>query len=163
MIDHFRQIFQREGLCAFDICRLFCIGRGNDEFSVTRRFRRHDDGKDPRDGAEAPVQSEFAQKHRARAIGADKLLRRFQNPHGDRKIETGSFLFQICGGKVDGDLLRRKFSAAVFECGAHAFFALLYGGISEPHQFVGRDPVVDVDRHFHGNAFQPRQRETDHF
>jgi len=93
--------------------------------------RHHGHGQNSGDGAQASVESEFADKQKSAEIGDAQRAVRAENSKSDGQIEARAFFFEIGGREVDGDEGRRNQIAGVLDCGANAVAAFADSGIGQ--------------------------------
>ena len=75
-------------------------------------------------------------------IEVSDLTARTENPEGDRKIETRSFLLEVGRCEIDRGLLNRKEVTAVDDCRADPLPRLPHGGVGKSDDDDGRSLLV---------------------
>ena len=68
-----------------------------------------------------------------------------QNPKSDRKVEGGTFLFDVGGGEVDGDFIGRDLETTVFNGRSDSFPGFSDAGVRKADQDELREAVTDID------------------
>lgn len=124
--------------------------------------RPHRQRKHAPHGTQGTVEREFARQHRLPQHVVRNLLRRRQNPHGDRQIERRTLFAQVGGREVHHDLLHGHPQPGVAECGPDALLALSHRIVREADQEKTQSaPVaIDLDGHPYGVDPDDRSRKS---
>ncbi len=121
--------------------------RHNQAF-VAQLTRLDGDRKRATDGQDGTVQTQFAHHHVAvEQTGGNHILCG-QNADGHREVVGSTFLSDVGGCQVDGNLLCGKFVSAVVDSSHNAFMTLAYGVVGKTHQSKTRS---SGRVHFDGN------------
>ncbi len=81
--------------------------------------------------AHLPIQRKLAQKNILIELLAEERALAAQNRKRHRQIERRTFLANVGGRQIDGDALKRKLVAAIFQRGLDAFAAFLHGNVRQ--------------------------------
>jgi hypothetical protein len=66
----------------------------------------------------------------------------------DRKVKGGTFLLQVCRGKIDRDLLQGEIETYILQGRTHPVTAFLYRSVGQSdHREMGKTPRGYVDFH----------------
>ena len=97
------------------------------------------------DPLHASVQRKFAEEEIVgEGIRGHKALGG-QNRHGDREVEGGALLFDVCGRQVYGDMMAREGVTGVLDGGLDSVFALPNGHVGEADGRKQREAGGEID------------------
>ena len=110
------------------------------------------DGQYSFDGLQGTVETELSHEHEVAQTVMTHLLVGSQNGYCQREIETGTFLLEVGGSKIGGDVGYGKFVTVIEKCGGDTVMALLYrpvGKAGKMEQYTPCDTYFDG----HGGDF----------
>jgi putative endonuclease len=96
-------------------------------------------------GADRAVQRQLARERHVGERCRPQLLCCGEDGGGDREVEPGTRLAQVCGGQVGGDPLLRELEARVRERRAHPLARLADRGVRQADERERRQALADVD------------------
>ncbi len=147
---HLGQRIDRVDLKVLNHGGLVRVGDGYEDSAHPGGFRAEGNWQNTRDGANRSVQRQFADEGGFPQAGGFHLAGGRQQSRGDGKVQAGTFLANVGGGKVDGDSAFRKTKAGVADGGPHALAGFLNSGVgqSDDGELSGHS-APDIHFHFH--------------
>ncbi len=144
-LHHLGEPFHRDHLDPFNQRRLGGVFPRNDHPPDAEGPRFEGRGEGAVDPLHASVQRKFAEEEIVgEGIRGHKALGG-QNRHGDREVEGGALLFDVCGRQVYGDMMAREGVTGVLDGGLDSVFALPNGHVGEADGRKQREAGGEID------------------